>query len=317
MIITDFTHRHIEEAANLAIFNYTIERDYVPSLPVVNTWPDLTPYADNELGIAAIENGKLIGFLCCVPPFDNAFRSTKVKGVFSPMEANGATIEDCGVIHAAMYRAAAQKWVAASAVSHGICLYAHNESAQRQFFRYGFGLRCIDAIRPMEEIDCNACDGYVFSEIGQEDFKSIFPLDLMLNEHMRKSPTFIHRQADTIESFIDSCVEDKARYFVARIEGNICAFMKITNAGETFITELHTYIHINGAFCLPEHRGKGVYQNLLNYTIKTLKAEGYTRLGVDFESINPAAFGFWSKYFLPYTHGVVRRVDELIIENDI
>jgi hypothetical protein len=36
----------------------------------------------------------------------------------------------------------------------------------------------------------------------------------------------------------------------------------------------------------------------------------YTRLGVDFESLNPTAYGFWLKYFDAYTHSVVRRIDE-------
>jgi len=33
------------------------------------------------------------------------------------------------------------------------------------FYRYGFGLRCFDAIRPMELIDCKPCAGYVFVEL--------------------------------------------------------------------------------------------------------------------------------------------------------
>ena len=36
----------------------------------------------------------------------------------------------------------------------------------------------------------------------------------------------------------------------------------------------------------------------------------YVRLGVDCESMNPTALGFWSKYFDAYTHSVVRRIDE-------
>ena len=66
--------------------------------------------------------------------------------------------------------------------------------------------------------------------------------------------------------------------------------------------------------CEPEHRGRGVYKNLLNYAINTLKTEGYTRLGVDFESINPSGSGFWLKYFNAYTKSVVRRIDERIIQ---
>jgi hypothetical protein len=48
--------------------------------------------------------------------------------------------------------------------------------------------------------------------------------------------------------------------------------------------------------------------------IQKLKTKRYTRLGVDFESINPTAYGFWLKYFDAYTYSVVRRVDEKILE---
>ena len=100
---------------------------------------------------------------------------------------------------------------------------------------------------------------------------------------------------------------------MAKKDGAVCAFLRITATGETFISEGNTYRHITGAYCLPEHRGKDVYQNLLNFTIAALKAEGITRLGVDYESINPTAEGFWPKYFTTYTHGVVRRIDERIL----
>ena len=65
---------------------------------------------------------------------------------------------------------------------------------------------------------------------------------------------------------------------------------------------------------MPEHRGRGVYKNLLNYVINTLKTEGFTRLGVDFESINPSGSGFWLKFFHAYTNSVVRRIDERIMQ---
>lgn len=51
---------------------------------------------------------------------------------------------------------------------------------------------------------------------------------------------------------------------------------------------------------------------MLDYAVDILEKEGYTRLGVDFESINPTADRFWSKYFAAYTQGVVRRIDERI-----
>ena len=82
----------------------------------------------------------------------------------------------------------------------------------------------------------------------------------------------------------------------------------------TFICDISGYVHIvTGAYCLKEYRGKGVYQNLLSFLVNTLGRENYTRFGVDFESINPNAYGFWLKYFAAYTHSVVRRIDEYAI----
>ena len=215
---------------------------------------------------------------------------------------------------AALYQAAAKKWVKAGAVSHAICLYEHDEEAKLQLFRYGFGMRCVDAIRPVEAIDCATCGGYEFLELPTENYASVYPLHLALNEHCCSSPFFVNRKADTQEAFLDFAEREKVRYFAAKIGGEICAYMEVSDEGETFVASGNLYRHISGAYCSPEHRGKGVYQNLLNYVINTLKTEGYTRLGVDFESINPSGSGFWLKYFHAYTNSVVRRIDERIIQ---
>jgi hypothetical protein len=49
--------------------------------------------------------------------------------------------------------------------------------------------------------------------------------------------------------------------------------------------------------------------------VKKLSGQGYARLGVDFESINPPAYAFWTKHFQAYTCGVVRRIDEGAVGN--
>ncbi len=313
--IEDFTASQIEQAQQIALQNYNVGREHVPTLPQVDTIPDLTPFAENGLGVAAFDGGEMVGFLCSVPPFKNAFRSTDAVGVFSPMSTNGAVGENRDKIFARMYQAAGEKWAKTGATSHGVCLYAHDKEAQEQFFRYGFGLRCVDAIRPMEPMDFSPCDGYEFSELSQEEFASVYPLDLMLNKHYCNSPFFMRRQPDTLESVINAYTKRSSRFFAAKDQGNLCAYLKISKAGETFITEQSDYRHIDGAFCLPDHRGKGVSQNLLSFALSTLKVEGYARLGVDFESINPTAYSFWLKYFDAYTHSVVRRIDEHVITN--
>lgn len=314
MEILDFEKKHVKEATEIALANYYDEQQFVKALPQVCDIPDLNVFAENGLGVAAFEDGRMIGFLCCCDPFDNAFRATDVRGVFSPMGANAAITENRVKIYAAMYQKVAAKWVKAGAVSHAICLYAHEEELHRQFFYYGFGLRCLDAIRPMELVDCEPCEDYEFFELSQEEICSVYPLYLALYRHYRESPFFMNRESETQEEFMISSMQDEGRYFVAKQNGKLCAYLKIAASGETFVATGNTYRHIRGAYCLPEHRGKGVYQNLLNFTMATLKREGYTRLGVNFESFNPTARGFWLKYFTAYTNSVVRRIDERITQ---
>lgn len=314
MEIKDFEKQHIEEAKAIAHACYYEEQQAVKALPTVSDIPDLNGFAENGLGIAAFDGGDMVGFLNCHLPFDNAFGSTDVKGIFSPMGAHAAVSTNRSKIYAAMYQAAGAKWVRAGAVSHAICLYAHDEELQRQFYCYGFGLRCMDAIRPMELIDCKPCADYNFSELPKDDYHFVYPLDLALNRHFHESPFFMNRKLETQEEFMISSLQEEARYFAAKHNGKLCAFLKISASGETFAAAGDTYRHINGAYCLPEHRGKDVYQNLLNFTISTLKAESYTQLGVDFESFNPTARGFWLKYFTAYSHSVVRRIDERVMQ---
>lgn len=313
MDILDFRGQHIEEAAALALAAYDEERESVQRLPEVCSIPGLEDFSRNGLGVAAFEGGKMVGFLCCCEPFDKAFRATDARGVFSPMGAHGAVAEDRARVYAAMYQAAAAKWVRAGAVSHAICLYAHDEGLQQQFFRYGFGLRCLDAIRPMEPVGCSPCPSYRFAELPEAEWPAVYPLYLALNRHYCASPFFMNRKPETFDEFMASSAQGGARYFAAEQGGKLCAFLKISAAGETFIASGRGYRHIRGAYCLPEHRGKGLFQNLLNFAISALKREGYTRLGVNFESFNPAGSGFWLKYFTAYTHSVVRRIDERII----
>jgi ribosomal protein S18 acetylase RimI-like enzyme len=141
----------------------------------------------------------------------------------------------------------------------------------------------------------------------------------LLAAHLGESPCFMYSTPQEFDKWLDRA-EKRAekrdsRSFIALKAENPIAFIEIRETGETFATEVSSMMNICGAFCFPEYRGKGVVQNLLNYVISILKSENYESLGVDFESFNPAASGFWLKYFTPYTHSVVRRIDECALNN--
>jgi hypothetical protein len=248
--IVDFSIEHVKQATQIARRNYDAERCFVSELPTVEAFPDLSPFAENGLGVAAFDGGEMVGFLCCVSPFKNAFRSTDAVGVFSPMHANGTVPENRAATYARMYQAAGDKWAKAGASSHAVCLYAHDKEAQGQFFKYGFGMRCVDAIRGMDPIEAPVCAEYDIAELNPDEFLQILPLEHMLDAHMAASPCFILRPSITEKSFIEESAHYHSIYIAAKQQGKIVAYIRAELDGETFICDTPGYLHVKGAFCL-------------------------------------------------------------------
>lgn len=314
MRIFDFEMKHVEDAKLIAIVNYNEEREYVPILPAIDILPDLEHFASNGLGVVAFDKGKMVGFLCCYEPWENAFHS-KAKGTFSPIHAHGSVKENRSMIYKRMYQVAAEKWVKHKIAYHAIALYAHDIESINAMFTYGFGLRCVDAIRPMEGLELQCRDEIHFEELTKADVMQIREMRQMLSEHLGNSPCFMYSTQEEFARWLVRAEARNTRLFVAREGEKPIAFVEVSGSGENFVTEVSDMCNICGAFCIPEYRGKNIYQNLLSFTILKLKAEGYKMLGVDFESFNSTANVFWMKYFTAYTNSVVRRIDECALHD--
>ncbi|MDF2871245.1 MAG: putative glycosyl hydrolase [Anaerocolumna sp.] len=313
MIITDFTHKHIEQAMNLVQQNYKEERQVIPSLPENTIIPDLTDLAENNLGVAALEGEHLLGFLCCYGPWEHAF-GTNARGVFSPLHGHGVLSGDKESIYRMLYQKAAEKWIMQEITYHSISLYSHDEQAKRAFFTYGFGLRCIDAIRTMERIEVKQSNNIKIKRIEQGDIPGIRPLREQLSVHLSESPCFLYSTEQEFQSWLTRAEVRNSVIYAGFEKEEIIAYIEVIHGGENFVTENTAMMSICGAYCKPEKRGEGIVQNLLNAMIADLAREGYQQLGVDYESFNPNAYKFWSKYFESYTNSVTRRIDEAILK---
>jgi GNAT superfamily N-acetyltransferase len=159
------------------------------------------------------------------------------------------------------------------------------------------------------------CDGVIFDELVKADVEKIRAMRKLHAVHLGESPSFMRSSPEDVQNWLDRAEKRNSRLFTAAqrtgTQGNTpIAYLEVVDDGENFATEIKGMKNICGAFCLPEYRGKGVFQGLLNYAITQMKAEGFESLGVDFESFNPTASGFWLKYFTAYINSVVRRIDE-------
>jgi len=304
MNIVDFTEAHTEQAMRLAQAAYEEERAHVPALPEMQV-PGLRGLAKINLGVAAFEGNEMVGFLCACGPFRKAFGTTPVRGVWSPVH-NHAAVGDRARVYHRMYQAVAKKWVNAGALSHAVTLYAHDEAAKQAWFTYGFGMRCIDAIKLIEPGDVSGD----FFELPRERAGELQGLLNALIDHLGLPPCFLHYGRKVRAQAAKSFTEPNVRIFAARREGKLVAYIKIGESGESFASRVPDMMNVCGASALPEVRGTGLFSNLLRYAENTLAKEGYARLGVDYESFNPAALYFYPKHFMEYTNSAVRRIDE-------
>jgi GNAT superfamily N-acetyltransferase len=156
-------------------------------------------------------------------------------------------------------------------------------------------------------------DQLKYCEVPKDEWGLLLKHHNALITHLGNSPTFMHFDFMDEEELYRRNSED-VRYFAVKAAGDYIAYVKIGAEGENFVTEVGSMMNICGAYCDPNYRGLGVYHNLLSYLMMTLSQEGYQLLGVDCESFNPTARGFWLKYFAEYTHSVVRRIDEKAVD---
>lgn len=310
MEIVNFAKEYVEGAGEIALSNYEEERKKNPVLPKIEAVPDLTFFAEQGIGVAALNEGNVIGFLCFFKPREEMF-GTHAGGTFSPMHAHGAVETKRELIYQKMYEKIAERLVAEGAYIHGVSMYANDMVGQSAFFTYGFGNRCMDAVREMKPLSDKTDDDFICSELPLREFPSIRELRSSLNHHLTKSPCFFVSVPEDEQKWLERVETGDRRTFVIREKYNkVIAYIDVSDEGETFITEEPDMMNICGAYCVPEYRGSGIIEILLNYVIRTLKEEGYGLLGVDYESFNPTALRFWRKYFNPYTRSVVRRIDE-------
>ncbi len=309
MIIKDLTIEMTEDARILLKENFEEARDNHSSIPNDVLIPLSEILFTNHLGAAAFEDGKMIGFLSGFGPWGPVFCTKDTMGVYSPLHAHAAVKENRKRIYQRLYQAAAEKWAQAGAASHTITLYDPDEDAKEAFFEYGFGKRCVDLMRSTDGMEVSF-ENLEFSELLKEEGKQIRHLRRALNTHLSKSPAFMKSDEKVIESWLDKREADPPRTFIAKMNGEICAYIEIQDEGENFITA-HPFVqNICGAYCLPEFRGQNIASALLNFVLDVLKRENIPLLGVDCESINPTAIHFWKKHFTPYTQSLVRRIDE-------
>jgi ribosomal protein S18 acetylase RimI-like enzyme len=317
MVFEKLSEKHIEDAVKLAQAQYDIERKHIEALYEKNYKEVLTEmlseFFKKNYGLAAVENGNLVGYMGFWGGIEGFFGN--VKGAFSPLFGNAYSGKDRGKLASLLFQYASEQMVKEEIFCYGICAYGHDIEVMKALTLSGFGIRCSDAVRSVDKsLNIKINSEYSYEEIHYREARWLLPLANSLVMHLGNSPTYFPARDFTEESFLERCYRKQSRIFTAKDKYEIIGYLEITKDGETFISEESDMLNICGAYLKEEYRGKNILQSLLALVFETLQKEGVKRLGVDCETLNPAALRFWGKYFDNYTYSFVRRIDERILK---
>lgn len=309
--------KYIDEAVELAIEEYKNEcasnhqllvKDYRGELKEL-----LIGIFNSKYGLMAIEDEKLVGYLVFIGGFQEQFGN--VKGSFSPLFGSAFASENRKRIASLLFENLSKLMIKDDIFSFAICKYAHDKEIAESLIFNGFGIRCSDAILNLTYIDELKIDSeFRYEEISYQKAGILLELKNRLSNHMRESPIYMPRAHLTSDEFAAICEKKKSRFFVAYDGNKAVGYIEVCKEAETFISEDPEVLNICGAYVHEQYRNGLVARELLIYTMKILADEGLKYLGVDFETLNPTAIQFWTKYFESYTYSFVRRVDERIAD---
>lgn len=318
MSMVPVTDAFTDEAGALVREAWLDERAAVPMLPECEVPGDIRMQLAHLLGhgtgVAAFEDGRMVGFLAGFPA-DTLFGTA--AGVYCPVFGHGAVRTDRMRIYRSLYAAAAAVWASEGRSSHAMTVFAHDDTVVQTMFRLGFGMRCIDLIRrsecPADHLHAAgpAPDGLVIRRSVPSDAEALAPFRMKQPAFYSASPIFMPSQKkDPVRDLLSWLEEENRHEWSAWLEGRPVGIMRLSPHAETFVSDHPSVMNIQDTFISEELRGSGIGLRLLDAVQTWLRENGYPLCGVDCESINPSGSDFWLKHFTPYTWSLTRRLDE-------
>jgi len=324
--IIPFTAEHVDAASALFAAAYRKVRFGSSLLPERHEDPNSVRrfLADLAAGsvfgfeaapsVAALEGDRLVGFLAAfaLPSFFG-----DRPGVICPIWANAATGVNRHEAYQWMYAQASTEWIRRGYLAHAIQLFPSDLVVSDLFFRAGFGMQVVDALRPIDGLDVTPIGTEVtIRQATRDDLPAIVAMADDLVDYLAAGPILSHtpRRA-TLESYGRWMDRRDAIFWLAEHDGLPIAYMRSEppTPDVSFLVHDPATLSISGAWTNPEWRGRGVATMILAEILRWGDAHGYARCSVDFESANIHGSRLWLGHFEPVTYSLLRKVDERIL----
>jgi GNAT superfamily N-acetyltransferase len=312
MEIIPFTTAHLAPASNLFARSFREQRQATPVLPArledpSEVQPLLERMFDRHAGLAAQQNGELLGYLLWL--YIENFRNASRKAAYCPVYAHGVTTGDQELVYKALYRAASEQWAEAGCEVHAITLPAHDHSSLQTWFWNGFGLGVVDAIRACTPLQITPPGDVTIRQAEGRDAALLADLERDHWHHYLAAPVFMHpTPPSSAAEFLELVQTPGSSAWLAFAGDRPSGYLRLEpgSQGATEIAAAATTVAITGAYTVPEQRGRGIAAALLDAALRYSAVHGSTACSVDFESFNPEAAAFWMRYFHPICYSLLR-----------
>ena len=322
MIFKGLNKIYIEEAVKLAKENYLLEQQHVDALYNKNyekeIYQNVTRIFEKEMGIVAIDNDKLIGYLA----FPNYWEThiAGVKETFSPICGYGIhSSYDRAKIISMLFQKASEKMLRDGVGRFNITVYAHDVDVISSYVLNQFGILCTDTIKNLNDIICTECSSKCnFEELSKgeitNNLEQLLAMWRKLANHLQMSPTYYLGEEFTDDVYWNHINDENTRLFVARDGNKIIGIMDSSIGGNNFANNDEGTVNIGDLYIEESYRGQNIAQEFLQYVSNVLISDGYKRLWVEHGTTNPTAQHFWDRYFSRFTYTLTRNIDERVLK---
>jgi GNAT superfamily N-acetyltransferase len=297
--IVAFGDEHLDAAAVLLAERHARQRLVEPLLSASFEEPGAARVeleaawrAEGASGAAALEDGRLVGYLVAAPRRGSAW------GPNVWVDPSGHAVEEAETVRD-LYAHAAAAWVAAGATSHYVVSPATDPALLDAWARLEFGQQQGLGIRevPTEPTP----PGRVrVRRATEDDVDAILGLDI-LGEYQTSSPTFApHAASDPVEAreeLLEELADPRVASLVAELDGRAVG---IATAAPVEYSGLHTGVARPDDACIlgyaataPAARGAGAGLALTEGVFAWARENGYTTVVVDWRMPNLLSSRFW------------------------
>jgi ribosomal protein S18 acetylase RimI-like enzyme len=269
-------------------------------------------------GMAALENGRLIGYLFGDVLVDDLMGRTAWVRLAGHALAPGVPAD----LYRDLYAAAAPFWLAYGSFAHYALMPAHDRASLEAFFALSFGQQQVYGLCALADVGRATPDGGRDLEIRRAipgDREALADLSATTAGYQMGSPVWAPSPPGYLTELragYAELVDDEAIVvWLALREGRVLGFQGYfpAQAADDDMFTPSDSIELKIAGTRTEERGRGIGRALTRHGFAHARAQGYAYCVTDWRVTNLLSSRFWPRQgFRPVVYRLARRIDARI-----